>query len=128
MCSVTTYDGRVAWLRMRAETLKGHLDGILLAVLEPGPLHGYAIMEALRVRSFGQVDLPTGTVYPALHRLERAGLVRANWSEAGGRRRRVYRLTPAGRSALDTERSTWRDFSAVVSVLLQPAQEAVNPA
>src|SRR5262249_7726885 len=57
---------RVAWLRMRAEILKGHLDGILLAVLEPGPLHGYAIMEALRVRSGGQVDLPTGTVYPAL--------------------------------------------------------------
>ena|ERR671936_748464 len=113
---------------MRAETLKGHLDGILLAVLEPGPLHGYAIMEALRVRSAGQVDLPTGTVYPALHRLERAGLVGANWSQAGGRRRRVYQLTPAGRSALDTERSTWRDFSAVVSALLQPAPVAVNPA
>jgi PadR family transcriptional regulator, regulatory protein PadR len=47
---------------MRAETLKGHLDGILLAVLEPGPRHGYAIMEALRIRSGGQVDLPTGTV------------------------------------------------------------------
>ena len=58
---------------MRAETLKGHLDGIMLAVLEPGPLHGYAVMEALRARSGGQVDLPTGTVYPALHRLERSG-------------------------------------------------------
>jgi DNA-binding PadR family transcriptional regulator len=57
---------------MTAETPKCHLDGILLAVLEPGPLHGYAIMEALRVRSGGQVDLPTGTVYPAMHRLERA--------------------------------------------------------
>lgn len=63
---------------MRAETLKGHLDGILLAVLEPGPLHGYAIMETLRVRSGGQVDLPTGTVYPALRRLERAGLLAGN--------------------------------------------------
>ena len=111
---------------MRAETLKGHLDGILLAVLEPGPRHGYAIMEALRVRSGGQVDLPTGTVYPALHRLERAGLVEASWSAAGGRRR-VYRLTPAGRRALDTERITWRDFSAAVSALLQPAPLAVNP-
>ncbi|HET9895066.1 MAG TPA: helix-turn-helix transcriptional regulator [Streptosporangiaceae bacterium] len=110
---------------MRAETLKGHLDGILLAVLEPGPRHGYAIMEALRIRSEGQVDLPTGTVYPALHRLERAGLVQASWSEAGGRRRRVYELTAAGRQALDSERSTWRDFSAVVSVLLQPAPKVV---
>jgi PadR family transcriptional regulator, regulatory protein PadR len=112
---------------MRAETLKGHLDGILLAVLEPAPLHGYAIMEALRVRSGGQVDLPTGTLYPALHRLERAGLVAANWSQAGGRRRRVYELTPAGTRALDAERGTWRDFSAAVSALLQPAPLAVNP-
>ncbi len=112
---------------MRAETLKGHLDGILLAVLEPGPRHGYAIMEALRVRSDGQVNLPTGTLYPALHRLERAGLVQATWSEAGGRRRRVYELTTAGRQALDSERSTWRDFSAVVSVLLQPPPLGVSP-
>lgn len=106
---------------MRPETLKGHLDGILLAVLEPGPRHGYAIMEALRARSGGQVDLPTGTVYPALHRLERAGLAEATWTVVGGRRRRVYRLTSAGRRALDTERSTWRDFSATVTALLQPA-------
>jgi PadR family transcriptional regulator, regulatory protein PadR len=106
---------------MKAEALKGHLDGILLAVLEAGPRHGYAIMEALRARSGGQLDLPTGTVYPALHRLERAGLIRAAWSTAGGRRRRVYELTPAGRRALDAERSGWRDFSAVVTALLRPA-------
>jgi PadR family transcriptional regulator PadR len=111
---------------MRAETLKGHLDGILLAVLEPGPRHGYAIMEALRIRSGGQVDLPTGTVYPALHRLERAGLVQASWSADGGRRRRIYELTPAGRRALDGERSTWRDFSTAVTALLQPAPPAVS--
>jgi PadR family transcriptional regulator PadR len=111
---------------MRPEALKGHLDGILLAVLEPGPGHGYAIMEALRVRSGGQVDLPTGTVYPALHRLERAGLVQADWSEAGGRRRRVYQLTPAGRRALDTERVTWQDFSAAVSALLHPGPAPVT--
>jgi PadR family transcriptional regulator PadR len=55
---------------MRAEVLKGHLDGLLLATLEAGPLHGYAVMEALRTGSGGRVDLPTGTVYPALHRLE----------------------------------------------------------
>lgn len=106
---------------MRAEALKGHLDGILLAVIEAGPCHGYAIMEALRVRSGGHVDLPTGTVYPALHRLERAGLIRANWSETGGRRRRVYELTPAGLRSLDTERSAWQDFSATVTALLRPA-------
>ena len=109
---------------MKAEALKGHLDGILLAVLEPGPRHGYAIMEQLRVSSGGRLDLPTGTLYPALHRLERAGLVQASWSEAGGRRRRVYELTPAGRRALDTERSAWSEFSAAVTTLLRPASLA----
>jgi DNA-binding PadR family transcriptional regulator len=112
---------------MRAETLKGHLDGLLLASLEAGPRHGYAIMEALRADSGGQFDLPTGTIYPALRRLERAGLVRGTWDEVGGRRRRVYQLTPAGRSTLAAERATWRDFSAAVTALLDPAPRPVTP-
>jgi DNA-binding PadR family transcriptional regulator len=112
---------------MRAETLKGHLDGLLLASLEAGPRHGYAIMEALRAGSGGQFDLPTGTIYPALRRLERAGLVRGTWDEAGGRRRRVYELTAAGRRALATERGTWRDFAAAVTALLEPATRPVTP-
>jgi PadR family transcriptional regulator, regulatory protein PadR len=112
---------------MRPETLKGHLDGMLLAALEPGPRHGYALMDALRAGSGGQFDLPTGTVYPALHRLERAGLVAGTWSEAGGRRRRVYELTPAGRRTLEAERGTWRQFSAAVTALLEPAPRPVTP-
>ncbi len=112
---------------MRAETLKGHLDGLLLASLEAGPRHGYAIMEALRVGSGGQFDLPTGTVYPALRRLERAGLVHGIWDEAGGRRRRVYQLTAAGQRTLAAERGAWRDFSAAVTALLQPAAPPVTP-
>jgi PadR family transcriptional regulator, regulatory protein PadR len=104
---------------MRAEVLKGHLDGLLLAALEAGPLHGYAVMEALRSGSGGRVDLPTGTVYPALHRLERAGLVRSRWSTEGGRRRRSYELTAAGTRALAAERSRWREFSSTVSKLLE---------
>lgn len=112
---------------MRAETLKGHLDGMLLAALEPGPRHGYAIIEALRAGSGGQFDLPTGTVYPALRRLERAGLIAGAWSETGGRRRRVYELTPAGRRTLEAERGTWRQFSAAVTALLEPAPRPVTP-
>ena len=112
---------------MRAETLKGHLDGLLLASLEAGPRHGYAIMEALRAGSGGQFDLPTGTIYPALRRLERAGLVRGTWDEVGGRRRRVYELTAAGRRALATDRGTWRDFAAAVTALLEPAARPVTP-
>jgi PadR family transcriptional regulator PadR len=111
---------------MRAETLKGHLDGMLLASLEAGPRHGYAIMEALRAGSGGQFDLPTGTIYPALRRLERAGLVHGTWSEVGGRRRRVYELTPAGWRMLDAERGIWREFSAAVTALLEPEPRPVT--
>jgi PadR family transcriptional regulator, regulatory protein PadR len=112
---------------MRAETLKGHLDGMLLASLEAGPRPGYAIMEALRAGSGGQLDLPTGTIYPALHRLERADLVAATWSHAGGRRRRLYQLTPAGQRALAAERGSWREFSTTVTRLLEPAQQPTTP-
>jgi DNA-binding PadR family transcriptional regulator len=103
---------------MRPEVLKGHLDGLLMAVLEAGPRHGYAVIESLRTGSGGTFDLPTGTVYPALHRLERAGLVTSDWDEVGGRRRRTYRLSAAGRSALTSERAQWSRFSAAVSALL----------
>jgi DNA-binding PadR family transcriptional regulator len=105
---------------MRAEALKGHLDGLLLASLDAGPRHGYAVIEALRVRSGGQLDLPTGTIYPALRRLERAGLVRGSWSEVAGRKRRVYKLTAAGRRALATERGHWKSFSSLLSALMEP--------
>ncbi len=104
---------------MRAEELKGHLDAVLLAALEGGPRHGYAVMEALRQSTGGQLDLSTGTIYPALRRLEQAGLIRGSWSVVGGRRRREYRLTAAGRRALSGRRADWRDFAATVSAALE---------
>jgi PadR family transcriptional regulator PadR len=103
---------------MRAEVLKGHLDGLLLAALEAGPRHGYAVMEALRAGSGGAFDLPTGTVYPALHRLERAGLITSEWQTVGGRRRRAYRLTPTGEAALGEQRAVWEQFSTAVTTVL----------
>jgi transcriptional regulator len=103
---------------MRAEVLKGHLDGLMLAALEDGPLHGYAVMEALRTNSNGTFDLPTGTIYPALHRLERAGLVSGSWSQKESRRRRIYKLTSAGRKELATQRANWHEFSAAMSAVL----------
>jgi PadR family transcriptional regulator PadR len=105
---------------MRPELLKGHLEGMLLACLEAGPRHGYAVMQALRAGSDGQFNLPTGTVYPALRRLERAGLVKGAWQVEGGRRRRVYELTQTGRGMLDDERGIWKRFSAGVTAVLQP--------
>jgi PadR family transcriptional regulator PadR len=104
---------------MRAEVLKGHLDGLLLAALEAGPQHGYAVKEALREGSDGRIDLPTGTIYPALRRLEQAGLVRGTWDTSAGRPRRIYKLTAAGRRALAGQREGWREFSTVVSALME---------
>ena len=110
---------RVVLLLMRAEELKGHLDALLLAALEDGPRHGYAVMEALRKSTGGRLDLPTGTIYPALHRLEHAGLIAGSWSVAAGRRRRLYQLTPAGARALSGKRADWRDFAAMMSAALE---------
>jgi DNA-binding PadR family transcriptional regulator len=104
---------------MRAEELKGHLDALLLAALEGGPRHGYAVMEALRETTGGRLDLPTGTIYPALRRLEAAGLITGSWSVVAGRRRRSYRLTAAGARALSGKRADWRDFAATVSAALE---------
>jgi DNA-binding PadR family transcriptional regulator len=103
---------------MRSELLKGHLDALLLAALEPGPRHGYAVIEALRSGSGGALDLPTGTVYPALHRLERAGVIESDWQTVGGRRRRAYRLTAAGHAALGEHRVIWDQFSTAVTAML----------
>jgi PadR family transcriptional regulator len=103
---------------MRAEALKGHLDALILAVLAGGPLHGYAIIEELKRRSAGDLSLPEGTVYPALHRLEAAGLLASSWSEGEGRRRRVYTLTRRGERELGARRGEWRDFVRVVEAVL----------
>jgi PadR family transcriptional regulator, regulatory protein PadR len=99
---------------MKSALLKGHLDAMLLATLEAGALHGYGVVEELRNRSDGAVDLPSGTIYPALHRLERTGLIRGDWSTHNGRRRRTYTITTAGRAALSTQRAEWRGFATVV--------------
>jgi PadR family transcriptional regulator, regulatory protein PadR len=103
---------------MSAEQLKGHLDPLVLAILEDGPAHGYAIIEALRARSAGVFDLPEGTIYPALHRLERVGTVTSRREVIGGRERRVYRLSARGRAALRERRSNWKQFSSAVNRVL----------
>jgi transcriptional regulator len=112
---------------MKGQALKGHLDLLVLAVLADGPLHGYAVIEHLRDRSGDAFDLPEGTVYPVLHRLDGAGLLASNWSEATGRRRRTYRLTDDGRAALVQERSQWQQFAAAVTSVLKGAEPCPNP-
>jgi DNA-binding PadR family transcriptional regulator len=106
---------------MSQDAVRGHLDGLVLAVLAGGPAHGYALIELLRERSGGFFELPEGSVYPALHRLERAGLVESGWAEAGGRRRRVYELTVRGHRAMADRRQEWRSFAAAVDAIWQGA-------
>ena len=103
---------------MFGEALKGHLDLLLLAVLQTGPAHGYAIIEALRRRSGGTFDLPEGTIYPALHRLENDGLLASDWAGEGGRRKRVYRLTAKGEETLARRQTEWRTFARGVDATL----------
>lgn len=91
---------------------------LLLAVIRDGASHGYAMIEALKAQSGGALDLPEGTIYPALHRLERTGAVSSRWSEAVGRRRRVYVLTAAGRRLLDRQQREWNAFARVVTSVI----------
>ena len=103
---------------MKAEVLKGHLDALVLAAVEYSPGHGYEIIQRLRRRSDEVFRLPEGTVYPALHRLERDGLVKSRWTVANGRRRRVYRLTRSGEEALAVRRLEWKTFARAVEAVL----------
>ena len=109
--------------------LKGHLDMIVLAALSAGPAHGYAVIEEIRRKSGQAFDLPEGTVYPVLHRLEQAGLLASRWVTAeSGRRRRVYTLTRRGERALAERRAVWQQFSEAVSGLLAGTRSCGNPA
>jgi PadR family transcriptional regulator, regulatory protein PadR len=103
---------------MYRERLKGNLDLLLLSILSAGPAHGYAIIAALSERSEGTFDLPEGTIYPALHRLEDSGLLTSSWAEGEGRRRRVYGLTTKGVAALAAEQAEWGKFASGVQAVL----------
>jgi PadR family transcriptional regulator PadR len=103
---------------MKADILKGHLELLLMAALEGHPAHGYAVAERLRQRSREAFDLPEGTLYPALHRLERAGLLGSHWVEVNGRKRRVYRLTAKGSRALAQQQAEWRQFAQAVEAVM----------
>jgi PadR family transcriptional regulator len=104
---------------MEGEMLKGHLDMIVLAALASGPAHGYAIIQEIHRRTAGAFDLPEGTIYPALHRLEQAGLLGSEWTTGeSGRRRRVYALTKRGTRALTDQRAVWQRFRDAIGGLL----------
>jgi PadR family transcriptional regulator, regulatory protein PadR len=106
---------------MLPDHLKGHVDLLLLAAVLARPAHGYAVIEALRRLSNGAFDLPEGTVYPALHRLERRGLLTSTWSDESGRKRRVYAVTDRGKAALTQQRQDWSAFAHAVHAVVGEA-------
>ncbi|HEY7730345.1 MAG TPA: helix-turn-helix transcriptional regulator [Gaiellaceae bacterium] len=103
---------------MQREVLKREVDLLLLATLQGGPAHGYRIVELLRERSSGTFELAEGTVYPALHRLEREGLLLSRWEVVSGRRRRIYRLSRRGESTLARRRRQWFELADAMKEVL----------
>lgn len=104
---------------MPTDFIRGHLDGLLLAILVDAPGHGYALSQRLVSRSGGEFTVPEGSLYPALQRLERRGLVTSSWATGDGRRRRVYCLSATGRRQASVAARDWRAFSAAVDQVLE---------
>ena len=103
---------------MRGDVLKNHVELLVLTALHAGPGHGYAIIREIRDRSDGEFELLEGSIYPALHRLERAGFVTSSWSEVAGRKRRVYTLSRKGKAALMAQEQDWRRFERAMNLVL----------
>jgi len=98
--------------------LTNNVDLMLMGVLRKGAAHGYAIIAVLRERSDGEFDLAEGTIYPALHRLERAGLIESSVESTQGRRRRTYALTAQGRKEFTSQRRAWKSYVASMEAVL----------
>ncbi len=108
-------------MRFSPSLLKGTTPGLILALLAERPMHGYELARTLEERSTGALALGQGVLYPALHRLERDGLIAGAWHAApNGPERRVYRLTPQGHAALAERQAEWTAFAQAVGRVLQP--------
>jgi PadR family transcriptional regulator, regulatory protein PadR len=107
---------------IRGDALRGHLENLVLAVLERGSAHGLEVLRRLEAAGSGTLHLKEGTLYPALYRLEESGLVKAEWEDsaprARGPRRRIYRLTPKGKRQLAQGRAAFREFVQVIGGIL----------
>jgi transcriptional regulator len=109
--------------RQKSDLLQGTLDVLILKVVALGPIHGYAIAQRLQQMSGDVLQVQQGSLYPALHRLERQRWIAASWKlSANKQRTRVYRLTAAGRRQLASERSRWEQLSAAIAGILNPAR------
>ena len=114
----------MARYRTRIELLQGTLDLLILQTLRWGAQHGYGITQHIRVQSADRLQVDTGSLYPALHRLERRQWIAAQWQTSENNQRvRVYRLTVAGKKQLAAERSRWSELAAAIAGVLSPPAE-----
>jgi transcriptional regulator len=112
----------------RTEILQGTLDMLILQTLQWAPRHGYALSKAIRTNSGEILKVDTGSLYPALHRLERKGWIAAEWKASDlGPRLRSYQLTNAGKRQLMSERSRWERLTAAIAGILNPAEKENVP-
>ena len=108
----------------RTDILQGTLDMLVMRAIADEPMHGYAIANRLRLISGERLQIPQGSLYPSLHRLERKGLLKGEWAATDtGREARVYRLTPKGRRQLDSEIQSWSELSTAIALVLGNALE-----
>jgi len=107
-------------LKKPLELLQGTLDILILKALSLGPLHGYGVLLRIRQISKDRLDIPQGSLYPALYRVEDRGWIASEWGESENKRKaRFYRLTPAGRRKLECEADRWHQMAAVIGSILR---------
>jgi len=110
-------------MAQRRELVKGSADSLLLCLIGQKPMYGYRIIKELEKRSQGYFKFKEGTLYPALHRLERAGLILGKWQTlSSGRQRRYYYITDKGQRVLVEKMSQWRDFLTAMNLIIQPVR------
>jgi PadR family transcriptional regulator PadR len=109
-------------MRYLAQLLKGNTDVLILSLIEHEPMYGYQMIKELERRSSGFFRIGEGTLYPALHRLERAGLVKGRWRKLpNGQERRYYSLTSEGERRLEEQSRAWARFASAVNMIVKPA-------
>ena len=107
----------------KSELPQGTLDLLILKVIALGPIHGYAIVQRLQQVSLDVVQVPQGSLYPALHRLENRGLLKADWNATeSGREAKFYRLTRKGRAQLEVEAASWERLTEAIALVLKLAE------
>ena len=113
-------------MESKRDLLKGSSNSLLLCLLDGQPMYGYQIVKELEAKSQGYFKFKEGTLYPALHRLEKSALISSKWELlSNGRQRRYYTITDKGRATLAREKTQWLDFFNAITMVLQPQKTSI---